>query len=192
MGWKSLLQEREREIKTFHRYYKRAEPLPLRRNSTTMVHVMYICHPSWHGFMTSLKWRYNNNNIKNKTKKQKKENQPTHNENDPKQHKSRKQAFSNIFLKRFFFFSFFSYMSSSSCACRIMKLQRSFRRKANRPLVAALGAARAHPETSFPGQRIRVAGEEMAMSGLKHVTGEPLVCLKYSLLYTSVQVPPIY
>lgn len=71
-----------------------------------------------------------------------------------------------------------------------MKLQRSFRRKANRPLVAALGAARAR-ETSFPGQRIRVAGEEMAMSGLKHVTGEPLVCLKYSLLYTSVQVPPI-
>lgn len=114
-----------------------------------MIHVMYICLPSRHGFMTSLQWRCNSNN------NNKKKSQPTRNENEPKQHKSRKQAFSNIFLKRSFLFFclfFFYYMSSSSCACRIMKLQRSFRRKANRPLVAALGAVRARPERSFPGQ----------------------------------------
>lgn len=88
--------------KTFHLYYTRAEPLPLCRNFTTMIHVMYICrHLSRYGFMTSLKCWCNN-----KIKMKKKIPKPTQNENDPKQHKSRTQDFSNIFLKLFFFFFF--------------------------------------------------------------------------------------
>lgn len=47
----------------------------------------------------------------------------------------------------------------------------------------------ARPGRSFPG-RIRAAREEMAMSGLEGVTGEPLVRLKHGRLHTSARVSP--
>lgn len=119
--------------KTFHLYYTRAEPLPLCRNFTTMIHVMYICrHLSRYGFMTSLKC-WCNNKIK-----MKKKNPKTHTE--WKWSKTTQKQNTRLFKYIFeTFFLFFFYMSSSSCACRIMKLQRSFHRKANRPWVVALG-----------------------------------------------------
>lgn len=128
-----------------------------------------------------------------------KQNQPTRNENEPKQHKSRKQAFSNRFLKGSFFWGVFLSFFFFLFLLHVLEFMRMPYNEAaeilpsqsDPPTGGGCGSCPSPSGAILPG-RTRAAREEMAMSGWKRVTGEPLVCLKYSLLHTSVQVSPIY